>query len=36
MKLARIYYPWLSSIGALALVGWQFTLAHPELGEQWD
>ena len=31
MKPVRIHYPWLSSLGALALVCWQFLLANPEL-----
>ena len=31
MKPARIHYPWLSSLGALGLICWQFILANPEL-----
>ena len=31
MKPVRIHYPWLSSLGALALVYWQFLLANPAL-----
>jgi len=31
MKLARIHYPWLSTLGALILVSWQFLLANPGL-----
>ncbi len=31
MKPARIHYPWLSTLGALSVVGWQFLLAYPEL-----
>ena len=31
MKPARIHYPWLSSLGALGLICWQFLLANPEL-----
>ena len=31
MKPARIHYPWISSLAALALVSWQFLLANPGL-----
>jgi len=31
MKRARIHYPWLSSLGALGMVCWQFLLANPGL-----
>ena len=31
MKPARIHYPWPSTLGALAVVVWQFMLAHKEL-----
>jgi len=31
MKPARIYYPWLSTLGAIALVVWQFALTNAEL-----
>ncbi len=31
MKLARVHYPWLSTLGALVVIGWQFGLAYPEL-----
>ena len=31
MRPARIHYPWLSSVGALTLVCWQFLLANPAL-----
>ena len=31
MKPVRIHYPWLSTLGALAMVCWQFLLANPGL-----
>ncbi|MDJ0778463.1 MAG: ATP-binding protein [Gammaproteobacteria bacterium] len=31
MKPLRLYYPWLSTLGALALVGWQAGLTYPGL-----
>lgn len=31
MTRSRIPYPWLSSLCALLIIGWQFTLAIPEL-----
>ena len=31
MKPVRVYYPWLSTLGALAMVCWQFLLANPGL-----
>ncbi len=31
MKPVRIHYPWLSTLGALAIVSWQFTLANADL-----
>jgi len=31
MKPAGIYYPWLSTLGALTFVVWQFVLNHREL-----
>ena len=31
MKLTRIHYPWLSTLGALAIITWQFMLANAEL-----
>lgn len=31
MKPARIHYPWLSALGALGMVCWQFLLANPGL-----
>jgi signal transduction histidine kinase len=31
MKPVRIHYPWLSSLGALGVVCWQFLLANPGL-----
>jgi signal transduction histidine kinase len=31
MKPVRIHYPWLSSLGALVMVCWQFLLANPGL-----
>ena len=31
MKLARPYYPWPSTIGALSLVAWLFVRVNPEL-----
>ncbi len=35
MKLARIHYPWFSSLAAVVVVLWQLVLANPELlGDQ--
>ena len=31
MKPARVYYPWLSTLGALSMICWQFLLANPGL-----
>ena len=31
MKPVRIYYPWLSTLGLLAAVAWQFLLANPDM-----
>ena len=36
MKPIRIYYPWLSTLGLLAIVGWQFLLAYPDLVADFD
>ncbi len=36
MKPVRIYYPWLSTLGLLAVVGWQFLLAYPDLVAGFD
>lgn len=33
MKRARVHYPWLSSLGAMGMVCWQFLLANPGLFE---
>ncbi len=35
MKPARIHYPWLSTLGAVAILCWQMLLARPELLPQW-
>ena len=31
MKPLRLHYPWLSTLGALLIVSWQFVLMHPQL-----
>ena len=31
MKPARIHYPWLSTLGATAIVAWQLALTHANL-----
>ena len=31
MKPVRLRYPWLSTLGALLIVSWQFVLMHPQL-----
>jgi len=31
MKPVRLHYPWLSTLGALLIVSWQFVLMHPQL-----
>ena len=31
MKPLRLHYPWLSTLGALLIVSWQFALMHPQL-----
>jgi signal transduction histidine kinase len=29
MKPVRLHYPWLSTLGAMFIIGWQFVLMHP-------
>jgi signal transduction histidine kinase len=29
MKPVRLHYPWLSTLGAMFIIGWQFILMHP-------